>query len=581
MHNVNEPDSLCSPAAAVAATERATGVTGWQACELRSSRTAQSYLMRAADQEDRLLRFALEPALLEREIAALDQLPPGAIGLQLERHQPGTDGAGPAHALFGGSGRLAALGNKRIDVGTVARLCARLHDLPSLRPMRSFAVQEKPSILAVFQRVVENQRAYLLYREQDGLPQDMLALTLADLGRVVRRFVVAQEHHFLPHPRRTLCHGALDPTRLLRAGRELRLFGFEEARVGDAARDLALFAVAAKLDETTEDDLLDAYLDARAKSDDRFVHRYFAHKLLCVLERPVTRLLGLYRIKYQGAPVVGDVVEVLNQEMMTAIRELAAALTTLNDFLGRGRPLAPRDVASMGRLVAYEDYLLRGRNLVIGIEGAAYTQKTPVATELAARLEATYVNVGAWLRTGIQLAGAEPRAVGVEQVLAALAGHEVVLETVSEPPHYHVLVDGADVTDQLRTPELYQAQHRLLGEARVRAALAAPLRGLIRGACVVEAETLDQLLPDDARRFTLFAAPAVREKRQHEHAETLGRELPTLAPAPPPEGVDAIDTSHAPTPQLALDIIQRCLPADLRAEILVPDFTGRRPLFER
>lgn len=578
---MNQPDTSCGPAAAIAATERATGASGWQTIELRSSRTAQSYLMRAAGQDDRLLRFALEPALLEREVAALDQLPPGTIGLQLEHWEKCAHGAGPAWALFGGGGRLSALGPKRIDVGLVARLCARLHDLPSLRPMRSFAVQEKPSILAVFQRVVENQRGYLLYREQDGLPQDMLALTLADLGRVVRRFVVAQEHHFLPHPRRTLCHGSLDPSRLLRAGRELRLFGFEEARVGDSARDLALFAVAAQLDEQTEDELLVAYLDARAKSDDRFVHRYFAHKLLCVLERPVTRLLGLYRIKYQGAPVVGDVVEVLNQEMAAATRELAAALTTLNDFLGRGRPLAPRDVASMGRLVACEDYLLRGRDVVIGIEGAAYTQKTPVATELAARLEASYINIGAWLRTGIKLAGAEPRAIAVEQVLVALAGHEVVLETVSEPPHYHVLVDGADVTDQLRTPELYQAQHRLLGEARVRAALAVPLRRLIRGATVIEGELLDQLLPDGAQRFVLFAAPAVREKRQREHAEALGRELPPLAPAPPPEGAAAIDTSHAPTPQIALEIIQRCLPADLRAEILVPDFTGRRPLFER
>jgi cytidylate kinase len=456
-----------------------------------------------------------------------------------------------------------------------------LHDLPSLRPMRSFAVQEKPSILATFQRVVENQRSYLLYREQDGLPQDMLALTLADLGRVVRRYVVAQEHHFLPHPRRALCHGSLDPTRLLRTGRELRLFGFEEARVGDAARDLALFAVAAQLEEAAEVELLDVYLEARAKTDDRFVHRYFAHKLLCVLERPVTRLLGLYRIKYQGAPVVGDVVDVLNQEMAVIIRELALALTTLNDFLGRGRPLAPRDVASMGRLVAYEDFLLRGRDLVIGIEGAAYTQKTPVATELAARLNASYINVGAWLRTGLRLTGAAPLAVTVEQVAAALADHEILLETVSEPPHYRVLVDGADVTEQLRAADLYQGQRRLLGEARARIALAPLVRNLLHGTTVLEAESLDGLLPEGARRFTLFAAPAVRERRQREHAEALGQPLPPLAPAPLPDGEQALDTSHTPAPQIALEIIQRCLPDDLRAEILVPDFTGRRPLFER
>jgi len=552
-------------ALAAAAAEAVLGGAGWRARELPSSRTLRSFLVSRSGAASRLLRFGLEPESVGHEIKTLAEVEEVEVGLALEHHDASTASFPWPFAIYRGRGRLGRLTALKHppDPEDVALLLARLHDLPSLMLMRSFPFQEKPSILAVFQRIVEYQRNYLLYREQDGLPQDMLALTLADIGRVMRRYVVAQEHYFLPHPRRSLCHGGPAPACLVRDRGALRFFGFEQARVGDAARDLALFAIATGLDEEAEASFLEAYVAASTREDHRLIHRYFAHKVVAQFERPVERLLGLYRIKYEGAPVFGGMIDVLIDEVEAATRELAVALSSLNDFLGRGRPLAPRDVASMGRLVTYEEYLLREQSLTIAIDGAAYSGKTPVATELAARLNANYLNIGALLRTGVSLAGSDPADLRVSDVAQALRGHEVVLETTSDAPHYSVLVDDEEITDLIRTPPLYAAQARLLSDPVAREQLAPLIVPFLRGTTVVEGEHLDDLLPATARRFTLVCDEAVRERRQQEHADAIEGEVPPLRPAPAPT-VEAIDaTREAPT-QTALEISQRCLPAAVR-----------------
>ncbi len=576
----NDPLWSCDEHTAEAVARQVAGALDWQAHALESTRARRSFVLHAPGRGDLLVRLAPDETEFKRDLMALEQLADPELSLAWIESDVLESQTDCHYSAYAASGALRAP-RQPVDLTEVAELLAALHDLPSLALMRSFPEQDKPTNLAVLQRLVEQLRSYLLYRRQDGLPADMLTLQLADLGRVVRRYVVAQDHYFLPHPRRVLCHGAPGPDRLLRDRRGLHLFGFEHARLGDAARDLALYCIRARLDESDEALLIEHYLDSSQRQDDRFIVRCFAHRTLALLERPVARLLGLYRIKYEGAALLGDPVQVLLAEMEHASEELAEALTLLNTFLGHGRPYAPRDVRGMGRLVSYEELLLRDGPLVVAIEGASYTGKTPVATQLATRLGAGYLNPGALVRAGLSLAGVAPEQARAEDVARALASHDLRFETVSDAPHYRIEADGEGITEQAREPELYPEQQRLLADPASRATLAAALEPFMQSRQVIEGEQLDGLVPETARRFALHTSEAVRASRHAEAYAGRAEEPPPLPPTPPPADCEArIDSSEQPFPQIVLELIQLLLPDKVRQEILVPDFTGRRPMFE-
>ncbi|MFH1807786.1 MAG: hypothetical protein ABIJ09_03520 [Pseudomonadota bacterium] len=551
----------------------------WRAERVLRETSCHTFRARASRQSDRLVRLTRDRSLLEQEAPALRVVARTHLALEpqatLKLDEPGDLHAG----VYGAHGVLELVTEP--DLSDLAALFATLHDMPTLGLMRSFPVQDKPGVLVVLQRLVEQQRSYLHQREWDGLPQDMLALQLADLGRVVRRYVVAQEHHCQPHPRRALCHGAASPSTLVRDREGLHLVGWEHARIGDAARDLAQYAVAAGLSEDGEARLLELYLDSRAQPDHRFIPRYHAHRELVVLERPVLRLLRLYRIKRQGSPVIDSVLEVLRREVELATHELATALTALNAFVGRGRPIAPRDVASMGRLVTHEEFLLGDVDRILAVEGASYTGKTPTASLLATRLHATYLNPAVLVRTGLALGGPGWRPADLAQVLAVLDSHEVEVEALAQAPYYRVHVDGEDLTEAAREPELYPAQRRFFQDEANHALLRTWLGNHLKGRVVLDGEQLDGLLGPAVRRVFLTCDDEVREQRRQEHVADGAADL-ALDPSPRiPDSALVIDSSRSEPAQTALNVIQALLSETQRAEILVADFTGRRPLFER
>jgi cytidylate kinase len=146
---------------------------------------------------------------------------------------------------------------------------------------------------------------------------------------------------------------------------------------------------------------------------------------------------------------------------------------------------------------------------VVAIDGPAGAGKSTVARAVARELGFTYLDSGAMYRAVALAAlrcGRPPAAVAPE---------------LSIEPGDRVLVDGRDVTDELRTPEVSEAASVAAADPKVRAAMVAEQRRLLAGGnWVVEGRDIGTVVaPDAAVKVFLTASPGVRA---HRRAAELG-----------------------------------------------------------
>lgn len=482
------------------------------------------------------------------------------------------------------------------DVGVLfARLHgARVMDLQGRLP------DGQMSLLDVYRKTADELRGWIALREQDGLGHDLLTLSLSDTLRALRAVVVAQDNAFRTARRRVLSHGTPEPAYLVaRAERgpmtsPLMLVGLDRAVLGDAAFDLARFAVAAELcaDEEAEDALLSAYLDelgAQERRDPRFIVRYFAARTLELLARPVSRLERIARIKRGTEPVLDDPVAALEREVETVAVDIARALSALRDLTGRARPTTPGEVKAMGRIVAIEDLVLAGRTFRIALGGQPYTGKTEVGALLARRLQHRFFGTGAVSRA-LALVERDARAgkadTSPRALVKSLFDRGFVMEPLTEPPFYRVLLSGEDLTEHLREGEreLVIRAGALLDDERVRQALKDELeRRFVGEGLVVEGLYAESVLGSRVKAFHLVGDVGVRRARLMAHrqddldddsAAALLRRLDAEAPRPPPDAT-AVDVGSRPAAAAVLAVLVHLLPASRRG---APDLSNRAPL---
>ncbi|HEV3390257.1 MAG TPA: (d)CMP kinase [Solirubrobacteraceae bacterium] len=152
---------------------------------------------------------------------------------------------------------------------------------------------------------------------------------------------------------------------------------------------------------------------------------------------------------------------------------------------------------------------------VVAIDGPAGAGKSTVARAVARELGFTYLDTGAMYRA-VALAARERGAPA-----AAIAA------SLTIEPGERMVVDGRDVTDEIRTPEVSEAASRAAADPAVRSAVAAQQRRLLSsGDWVAEGRDIGTVVAPDAElKVFLDADPRERARRR---AAELGVDVDTV-----------------------------------------------------
>jgi cytidylate kinase len=155
--------------------------------------------------------------------------------------------------------------------------------------------------------------------------------------------------------------------------------------------------------------------------------------------------------------------------------------------------------------------------LIVAIDGPSGAGKSTVARAVAARLGLPYIDTGAMYRAvglaarerGIRLPIEDP-----ERVAEVAEGATIELTVSPEGPR--VFLDGRDVTDAIRVPEVSLYASAVSAIPRVRRRLVAEQQrlGRTRGGVLEGRDIGTRVFPETPHKFFLTAAPEVRAERR-------------------------------------------------------------------
>ncbi len=213
--------------------------------------------------------------------------------------------------------------------------------------------------------------------------------------------------------------------------------------------------------------------------------------------------------------------------------------------------------------------------LVIAIDGPAGAGKSTVAQKVAECLGLTYVDSGATYRAAalkVLEAGVSPED---EQAVSRLIG-ETDIQITTDGVQPRILLDGRDVTDKIRTPEVTLAAAKVSRLPEVRSKLVELQRGFAQGRGVVmEGRDIGTVVFPNARlKIFLKADPEERARRRLGQDKKEGRDATLeqtayeigrrdqldaerkLSPLVPAEDATRIDSTHLTAGQVVELILE-------------------------
>lgn len=149
----------------------------------------------------------------------------------------------------------------------------------------------------------------------------------------------------------------------------------------------------------------------------------------------------------------------------------------------------------------------------IAIDGPAGAGKSTIAKALAERLGAIYLDTGAMYRT-VALYMHDADINGAESIARAVNNPKIEVQFVNGKQH--MLLNGVDVNDRLRTPEASMMASRVSAVPAVRERLVALQREIAAGhAVVMDGRDIGtKVLPNATLKVYLTASCEVRAERR-------------------------------------------------------------------
>jgi cytidylate kinase len=218
---------------------------------------------------------------------------------------------------------------------------------------------------------------------------------------------------------------------------------------------------------------------------------------------------------------------------------------------------------------------------IVAIDGPAGAGKSTVARQLADRLGYTLVDTGALYRA-VALAARRANVswdddVNVVAVARRLSDSRSLRLVPDTEKGVRVMLDGTDVSDAIRTPDMGMGASRVSAIAGVRAALLALQRQAgEKGGVVLEGRDIGTVVfPDAEVKFFLTASPEVRARRRYDELIARGQRVDFAATLAEVKSRDENDTNRPIAPLRRAEDAVLIDSSDRAVEEIVEEMAGR------
>jgi cytidylate kinase len=187
--------------------------------------------------------------------------------------------------------------------------------------------------------------------------------------------------------------------------------------------------------------------------------------------------------------------------------------------------------------------------LVIAIDGPSGSGKSSVGKAIARRLGYLYIDSGAVYRAVGRKALDTNTPLEDAASVAWLAG-QANIKLEGDPDHLRVVLDGCDVSEQIRLPDASHASSVVATIPEVREAVVEKLREMARaGGVVMDGRDIGtKVFPDAQVKLFLDASLDVRARRRCEEERERGRDVTVEQIRAELEARDRRDRERTATP---------------------------------
>ncbi len=160
--------------------------------------------------------------------------------------------------------------------------------------------------------------------------------------------------------------------------------------------------------------------------------------------------------------------------------------------------------------------------MIVAIDGPAGAGKSSIARQVAERMGFEFLDTGALYRAVTLAVIRQGLAMDDTEAIVEVARTSMVRWN-----DYRVFLDGADVTDEIRSPDVTAAIRYVADSPAIRRQLSALQRSIAEGRNIVT-EGRDQgseVFPDAQVKIFLTASSEERARRRHQQLAEMGRDV--------------------------------------------------------